>query len=423
MDTKSSGELLGLLLCLLLSALFSAADVAYRSVNHSRLKELAQAKRAHAQQAMDLKRNLDRVLLALLVCDTAANAAGACLCTLLFRPALPRWGGLAAALTSIACVLLLGELLPKVLAKCWDERYALWSAPWLRFVSRLFTPLQWLAQKLQAHFAQKSTDEGKLAQDELMDIVDEAQNVGGIDARNGELIRSAISFNELDASDILTPRVDVVAVERSDTLEEITSVFLANHYSRLPVYEESLDNIVGMIHEKDFFRGLHTGLRSIEALVKKVIYVGTGIPVIDLLHELQQSQTHMAVVVDEFGGTEGIVTMEDIVEELVGEIWDEHDQKIEYFRRIGEGRYAVDCSADLDDFFAFFHLGLDAEDFDYVTVSGWVMEQLGKVPSAGDSFTYKDMRVTVTSATARHAVQVVLQLHPGAKQKGANSIG
>lgn len=243
-----------------------------------------------------------------------------------------------------------------------------------------------------------------------MTFVDEAQNDGGIDERNGELIRSAIEFNDLDANDILTPRVNIVAVDQKMPMEKITELFLNTNYSRLPVYEESIDNIVGMIHEKDYFRALHRGEPSVSQIVKKVSYVGTGMKISDLLRLLQQVKTHMAVVVDEFGGTEGIVTMEDILEELVGDIWDEHDEVIDYFKKIDDLTYEVNCAANLDDMFDFFDLKKSDDEFDSVTVSGWVMEQLGKIPAAGDNFEFQKIKITVLKAAARHATMVTFLL-------------
>ena len=422
MDGILAGRIIGILICVILSAFFSAAETAYNLLNHVRLKNMANDGNKRAAMTLHIVENYDNLLSTILIGNNIVNILSASLATVVFTYWLGQRGVSISTAVMTILVLVFGEVTPKGLAKEFPDRYAMAVAPAIRVLVTVFTPVNWLFAKWKQALTHlfKHPDETKVTQEDLMTIVDEAQNDGGIDERNGDLIRSAIEFNKLYVRDILTPRVDIVAVDHEDSIKDITDVFLHNNYSRLPVYAESIDNIIGMVHEKDFFRGLHTGMTSLEEIIKKVIYVGAGIHISDLLHELQQSQTHMAVVVDEFGGTEGIVTMEDIVEELVGEIWDEHDQVVEYFKLIGPSRWAVNCSAALDDFFEFFKIPLDAEDFDYMTVGGWVMEHLGKIPTAGDSFTYEGNTITVTKATARHAVQIVWQA-PKEKDKKPES--
>ena len=411
MDNASIEELVGIIICIIFSAFFSSTETAYSMVNRTKLKTIATDGNRRAKLAYSIVEDYDRFLSTILAGNNIANILSASLAAILFTRFFFDNGVTISTVVMTVVVLVFGEISPKSLAKENPMQIVLQSAPFLKFLMVLFTPLNFLFmqwKRILSHlFKHKESD--VMTQEELMTIVDEAQNDGGIDEHNGELIRSAIEFNDLDAGDILTPRVDVVAIEKETPLDEITDLFMNHGFSRIPVYEESIDNIIGMIHEKDYFRGLHTGMTSIEGIIKSVIYIGSGIHISDLLRQLQQSKTHMAVVVDEFGGTEGIITMEDILEELVGDIWDEHDVVVEYFKKIGEKRYAVDCSADLDDFFKFFHFPLSAEDFDYVTVNGWVMEHLGKVPAIGDSFTYRENRITVTKTTSRHAVQVILQ--------------
>ena len=388
MDNASIEELVGIIICIIFSAFFSGTETAFSMVNRTKLKTMAADGNRRAKLAYSVVEDYDRLLSTILAGNNIVNILSASLAAVLFTRFFLDKGVTISTVVMTIVVLVFGEISPKSLAKENSMQIVLQSAPFLKFLMVLFTPINFLFmqwKRILTHlFKHKESD--VMTQEELMTIVDEAQNDGGIDEHNGELIRSAIEFNDLDAGDILTPRVDVVAVEKETPLDEITDLFMNHGFSRIPVYEESIDNIIGMIHEKDYFRGLHTGMTSIEGIVKSVIYIGSGIHISDLLRQLQQSKTHMAVVVDEFGGTEGIITMEDILEELVGDIWDEHDVVVEYFKKIGEKRYAVDCSADLDDFFKFFQFPLSAENFDYVTVNGWVMEHLGKVPAIGDSF-------------------------------------
>ncbi|WP_411677500.1 HlyC/CorC family transporter [Caproicibacter sp.] len=401
-------QILLILAFTLMSAFFSASETAFTTLNKVRIKSLANNGNERAAAAFHLVENYDSLLSTILIGNNIVNIAGASIATIVFTNLYGSAGVTISTAAMTVIVLILGEISPKFLAKESPESFALSATPALTFFVFLFTPLNYISswwKKLLGHLF-KRKDEKKVTQEELMTFVDEAQNDGGIDERNGELIRSAIEFNDLDANDILTPRVNIVAVDQKTPMEKITELFLNTNYSRLPVYEESIDNIVGMIHEKDYFRALHRGESSVSQIIKKVSYVGTGMKISDLLRLLQQVKTHMAVVVDEFGGTEGIVTMEDILEELVGDIWDEHDEVIDYFKEIDDLTYEVNCAANLDDMFDFFDLKKSDDEFDSVTVSGWVMEQLGKIPAAGDNFEFQKIKITVLKAAARHATMV-----------------
>ena len=223
------------------------------------------------------------------------------------------------------------------------------------------------------------------------------------------MIRSAIEFNDLDAADILTPRVDVIGVEISMTVQDIQKLFREHEYTRMPVYKEDMDHIVGILHEKDFNQTVLDGKTSIEEIIKPPVTVSKGIKISKLLRLLQYHKSHMAVVVDEFGGTEGIVTLEDILEELVGEIWDEHDEVTEEIKKNEDGSYTINCGAALDKVRELFQI---KEDYDYATVSGWVMDELGKVPEEGDTFTYDNLTVTVTKVDFRRAVEIHVVVTP-----------
>lgn len=411
-------QILMIILCVLLSAFFSSSETAFTTLNKVRLKSLANNGNVRAGQALALAENYDNLLSTILIGNNIVNIAGASIATNLFTRLYGNAGVTLSTIVMTISLLIFGEISPKSLAKESPESFAMAAAPVLRMSITVMTPLNFLFQQWKKLLGRifKKKDDSKMTQEELMTFVDEAQNDGGIDERNGELIRSAIEFNDLDSGDILTPRVNIVSIERKTPLEDITNLFANSNYSRLPVYEDSIDNIVGMIHEKDYFRMLCSHGDNIGPIVKKVTYVGTGIKISDLLRLLQQSKTHIAVVIDEFGGTEGIVTMEDILEELVGDIWDEHDEVIDYFKKIDEQTFEIVCSANLEDMYDFLGLKKAPDDFDSVTVSGWVMEQLGKIPSAGDSFEFQGLNVTVTKTAARHATVIQVRL-PAKKEK------
>lgn len=409
---RSTSQVLLILVFTLMSAFFSASETAFTTLNKVRIKSLANNGDERAAAALRLAENYDSLLSTILIGNNIVNIASASIATIVFTNLYGSAGITISTAAMTAIVLIFGEISPKFLAKESPESFALSATPVLSFFVMIFTPLNYLFsgwKKLLGNIFKRS-DEKKVTQEELMTFVDEAQSDGGIDERNGELIRSAIEFNDLDANDILTPRVNIVAVDMKMPMEKITRLFLETNYSRLPVYEDSIDNIVGMIHEKDYFRALYNGEAGIGPMVKKVSYVGTGMKISDLLRLLQQVKTHMAVVVDEFGGTEGIVTMEDILEELVGDIWDEHDEVIDYFKKIDDLSYEVNCAVSLDDMFDFFGMKKSEDEFDSVTVSGWVMERLGKIPTAGDSFEFQKIKFTVTKAAARRATMILIQL-------------
>lgn len=419
MDDRSTYQILLILFCTLMSAFFSASETAFTTLNKVRIKSLANTGNARAAVTLKLAENYDSLLSTILIGNNVVNIAGASIATVVFTRFYGSAGITLSTVIMTALVLIFGEISPKFLAKESPESFALSATPALHFFVWIFTPLNYLSsvwKKFLGHIF-KRRDEKKVTQEELMTFVDEAQSDGGIDERNGELIRSAIEFNDLDANDILTPRVNIIAVNRKMPMEKITELFLNTNYSRLPVFDESIDNIIGMIHEKDYFRALYGGDTTITSIIKKVSYVGTGMKISDLLRLLQQGKTHMAVVVDEFGGTQGIVTMEDILEELVGDIWDEHDEVIDYFKQIDERTYEVNCSATLDDMFEFFGLKMTEGEFDSVTVSGWVMEQLGKIPAAGDSFEFQKIKFTVVKAAARHATVILVQFPEPVEKK------
>ena len=234
-------------------------------------------------------------------------------------------------------------------------------------------------------------------------MVDQAEDEGGLDEHEGDLIRNAIGFSDLTAGDILTPRVDITAVDETCTMEELSAEFVSSGYSRIPVYRESVDDIVGLIHEKDFYAARARGESDLSKLRTPVIYTtaGTTLPV--LLRILQKNKVHMAIVVDEYGGTEGLVTLEDILERLVGEIWDEHDEVVELFRKQEDGSWLVDCSADLDELYDLFSVKGSCV---AVTVSGWVLEQMGHLPREGESFSAEGLDVTVTKVAQRRVLEI-----------------
>ena len=412
-DLSIVGYLIGILICVVFSGYFSASETAFTTINWIRLKTLAEDGDAGAKLVLKVSENYDKMLTTILIGNNIVNIASASMATLIFAALLADQDLGASVSTAVMTivVLIFGEVSPKCLAKENPESFARFSAPILKFLMFILTPINFVFMQWRKLLSLvfKKKPENRMTQEELITIVDEAQSEGGIDEENGELIRSAIEFDDVDAREILTPRVDLVGVDKETPFEEIAKVFEQNPFSRLPVYEESIDNIIGVVHEKDYFCALQQGNCSLESIQTKPLYISGTVKVSDLLRMLQHYKVHMAVVVDEFGGTEGVVTMEDIIEELVGDIWDEHDVVVNYFQKINDTTYKIDCRAALDEMFDFLDVKASDDDYDCVTVNGWVMEKLEKIPAVGDSFDFEDLHITVTKGTAHHATELTVK--------------
>ena len=381
--------------CLLLSAYFSATETAFSSANTTRLRTLAEKGSRNAALSLKLLGQYDRLLSTILIGNNIVNIATASIGTVLF---VRHYGDAGATISTVVVtvvVLIFGEISPKSIAKDCAEEWAMTAAPFLRCLIWLLMPLNALFslwKKLLAKVFHLDAD-SKMSPEELLMLVNEVQQDGSIDKDEGDLLKNAIGFSEQEAQDILIHRVDLAALPVTASKEEVADLFTQTKYSRLLIYREDIDHIIGTIHQKDFYVGCGVTDKPLEEILSPALFVLENEPISLLLKKLQSAKTQVAVVVDEYGGTCGIVTMEDILEELVGEIWDEHDEEEVFLRKLGPDTYAVDAAMDFDDFAAYFHLKTDSE---MVSVSGWVMEQFGRVPEAGDSFTFDGLRVEVT---------------------------
>ena len=380
--------------CLLLSAYFSATETAFSSANTTRLRTLAEKGSGGAALALKLLEQYDRLLSTILIGNNIVNIATASIGTVLF---VRHYGDAGATISTVVVtvvVLIFGEISPKSIAKDCAERCAMLSAPILRVFIWVLLPLNRLFSLWKKLLSRvfRLGGESKMSQEELLMLVDEVQQDGSIDRDEGELLKNAIGFSEQEAQDILIHRVDLAALPVTAGKEEIAALFTQTKYSRLLIYEDSIDHILGTVHQKDFYVGCGVTDKPLRDIIAPPVFALENEPIRLLLKKLQQAKTHVAVVVDEYGGTCGIVTMEDILEELVGEIWDEHDEEEVFLRKLGPDTYTVDAAMDLEDFAAYFHVKTGSE---MVSVSGWVMEQFGRVPEVGDCFTCGDLQVEV----------------------------
>ena len=411
--SDDSVSLVIIVACLVCSSYFSATETAFSTMNHARMKTMADKGNKSAALALKLSDNYDTLLSTILIGNNLVNILLSSLATLLFVKMLgSSTGTTASTLVTTVLVLIFGEISPKSIAKESPESFAMFSAPIIRVLMVVLTPVTWIFaqwKKLLTRLFKKDGDDRAMTDEELMTIVEEAEQDGGIDAEESTLIRSAIEFMDLESIDIYTPRVDIVSVSLDESKEEIAKIFLDTGFSRLPVYEENIDHIIGIINQKDFHNFIYNTDRSIKEIVRPVLFITPTMKIGSLLKKLQASKTHIAIILDEFGGTEGLVTIEDIVEELVGDIWDEHDQVVTEIEKISNEEYLMAGSTSIDDVFE--ELGIEKE-VDVNTLSGWVMEVLACIPKEGDSFVSDGYKVTVVKMDERRIEKVrVLKVH------------
>ena len=419
MDDGSITLLVALVILVAFSAFFSASETSFSSLNQIRLKSRAEDGDTSAARVLAMSEKYDKLLSTILIGNNIVNIAAASIGTILFTQMLgAERGATVSTIVLTIIVLIFGEVTPKSLAKEMPEKVATAVSPFLVLLMALMTPLTWLFtqwKKLLGHFVH-SGEADTITEGELMTMVSEAENDGELTDRESELIRSAIEFDDVEVEEILTPRVDVVAVEDDIPLEELAQTFAESGYSRLPVYHGTIDNIIGVVHEKDFYIARLKKATKIDDLVVPTLYTTGSTQISQLLRTLREQHHHLAVVVDEYGGTEGIITLEDILEELVGEIWDEHDEVTEDFRKQSDGSWLVSGSASVDDLYEELDLP-EEEDIDSNTVNGLVQEKTCHLPKVGDRFTLGEYDGVVTRTAKRRVTEV--RLTPAAPAEDA----
>lgn len=396
-----------IVVCIFCSMYFSATETAFNSISRVRLKNKAEDGNKKAKLVLKLSEHYDEMLSAILIGNNVVNIACSSIATLLFVRLLHDndLGATVSTVVMTVILLIFGEISPKTIAKESPEQIAMFSAPFLNFLIQILKPFTFIFKQWQNLLSKifKSSEESGITEQELLTIVDEAEQGGGIDKDESELIRSAIEFNELEVRDIFTPRIDIEALPANSSKEEVARMFSESGYSRLPVYEKSLDNITGILYYKDFYHTAFQSKTEISEIVKPVLFVPKSKKISDLRKELQEQQQHIAVVMDEFGCTAGLVTLEDILEELVGEIWDEHDEIVREIQKVGENVFIVSGKANIEKVFEFLEI---SSDFEAMTIGGWVMEVLEKIPAQGDIFESEGLRVHVMKMSGKRIEQV-----------------
>ncbi|MCC6093707.1 MAG: hemolysin family protein [Eubacterium sp.] len=411
---KNIGSIVIIVLCVVLSAYFSATETAFASLNHIRMKNMAEKGDRRAALVVKLLDHYDSLLSTILVGNNVVNIGATSLATVIFVRLLGEDAGSGTAtLVTTLVLLIFGEISPKSMATEFPEQFAMISAPLLQCFMVVLTPVNFLFGLWKKFLAKLIKGEKKqpITDEELLTIVDEAETGGSIGEEESDLIRNSIEFPDQEAEDILTPRVDIVGVEYGTSNQEIADIFAQTGYSRLPVYKEDMDHITGILYEKDFYNKIFGTEKPIDGIIRPTVFITEHKKIDELLRELQQKKIHLAVVVDEYGGTVGIVSMEDILEELVGEIWDEHDEIVQEIHKITDRDYVVEGSANLEKLFD--EIGCERE-HDSITVSGWVLEVAGKVPSRGDVYHYENMTIRILEMEGHRVGKIKLHVAPPA---------
>ncbi len=413
-----------IIISIIMSAYFSATETAFSSLNRIRMKNMAEKGNKKACLVMKLSENYDSLLSTILIGNNIVNIASASLAAVLFVKLLGDEVGpsVSTAVTTVV-VLIFGEVSPKSIAKESPEKFAMFSAPFLHMLMVLLTPFNFLFRQWKKVLSMiiKQGEDGGITEEELLSIVEEAKQDGGIDEQENMLIRSALEFTEQEAVDIITPRIDITAVSTEATKEEVADVFAKTAFSRLPIFEDTIDHIVGIVYQKDFYNNVYHGSKEISEIIRPALFVPKNKKIGILLKELQHKKIHIAVVLDEYGGTVGIITLEDILEELVGEIWDEYDEVSSEIEKKSETEYIVLGSADIDKVFEALNIQAPEEETESGIVNGWIMNQLGRVPEKQDSFEYKGYQITVLEMDEKRVGKVLFSESINTVQKEQGS--
>ena len=395
----------------LLSGFFSGTETAYSCANKIKLKSMVMLGKKNAKSVYKFAdEGYDKLVTTILIGNNIVNLTASALGTILFATLLndaPYSATVSTAVLTVV-VLLFGEITPKYLASVYPEKCCFLFYPLMQLFYWILFPFGKIFDFYKVGIAKvfKLKKDETVTDEELLSLVDEAEESGTLKEDESELVRSALEFDDLKVEDILVPRVDVYAVEESSSMDEVRAVFEKTGYSRLPVYKDTIDNVIGLIHERDFFSGYLKGEKEISHLVQDIVFTSEYTRISTLLKLLQKRKVHMAAVSDEYGGLVGIVTLEDILEELVGEIWDEHDEEEVLFGKIDEGEYWADGKCPLNEFFELYDMEDEDENFESNTIGGWATEQYGGIPPIGEVLRCKRVEIKIVKATRQKVLKI-----------------
>lgn len=416
MDTQNIGRIIIIIITIVFSALFSSCETAFSSVNKIRLKNYAAQGNKRAEKALKIANSFEDALTTVLVGNNIVNITMASVGTILFTSLFGSKGvGISTAVITVL-VLIFGEVLPKSFAKQNAEKLALIFSGPLSALIFIFKPIV-LFFNLLASVLKSDKTEPTVTEDELKYIIDEIEEQGVLEEQESDLVKSALEFDEITVNEILIPRIKVVGIEKSSSIEEIKNLFIEEMYSRLPVYDKSLDNIIGMITNKRFFKMLSQGGNDISEIIQDVAHFSDLKLISEALRDMQRLKTHLAVVLDQYGGTKGIITLEDIIEELVGEIYDENDEIIHNFIKISDTEFEIAGDMSISDMLEEIGLEETAIESTYTSVGGWVTELLEHIPEENETAEYGIFKITVLKVREQSVEKLNIKItEPAVKQ-------
>lgn len=400
--------------CIAMSAFFSGSETAFATVNKIRMKNLAAEGNKKAEKVLRISEDYDKTLSAILIGNNIVNIASASMGTVICTAFFGANGAWISTIIMTLVVLIFGEITPKTFAKDNAERFSLAVVNVLDLIIKVLSPLAFVFLQLKNCISKKGdAAQPTVTEQELKYIIEESQNEGVLEEQESQLVQSALDFDETTVNEVLTPRVDVVAVDIGEDVEEIKRLFLEEGYSRLPVYQGSIDTILGVIHSKDFFRAyLKNNHLDLHSILQKTVYVPPKKRISELLKELQKLKSHMAIVTDQYGGTIGVITLEDILEELVGDIWDESDEEEVDMVELSDNRYEVSGDLNVEDFFHDIGFEYRESELEEIpsTFAGWALETFERIPDEGDSFSYKNLTITVKKVFDQRILKLDVQV-------------
>ncbi len=402
---------ISIIVLVLLSGFFSGTETAFSCANKIKLKTYVAQGKKRAKTIYKLAdESYDKLVTAILIGNNIVNLTASALGTILFSQLIMS-ADVAATVSTLVLtvvVLIFGEITPKFIASVYPEKMCFIVYPLMQLFLWILFPLSTIFDYYKAGLKKlfKLKKDDVVTDEELLSLVEEAEESGTLKEDESELVRSALEFDDLKVEDILVPRVDVFAVSEDSTMDEIRETFEKTGYSRLPVYKDTIDNVIGLIHERDFFSGYVRGEKEIGHIVQDIVFTTEYTRISALLKQLQKQKIHMAAVSDEYGGLLGIVTLEDILEELVGEIWDEHDEEEVLFGKVADDEYWVDGKCELEDFFNLYETELLDEEIESNTVGGLVTELYGAIPPIGEVIVYKNVELRIVKATKQKVLKV-----------------
>ena len=396
-----------LALLIAVSAYFSASETSYTSANRIKIKNLVNEGDKRAKRALRLIEDYDRLLTTILIGNNLVNILSSSICTYICTDLFGAAGVIIATVFMLVVILLVGEITPKRLAKANPEKYAMKFSGSLTFVVMLLKPLSTLFMSMSHMIGHEDKDAPTLTEEELVVMIDEIEGEGTLEKSESELIKSAIEFDDKQISEILTPRVDIVGIEKDSSMEDLKNLLISSGFSRIPVYEGTIDRIIGVIYAKDFYtRYFEDKDTRLVEIMRPVKFIPETATVAKALTEIQKSMVQMIVVLDSYGGTVGIVSLEDVLEELVGEIWDESDEVQQFILRESDGSYAVLGDADINDMMEEIGVTFDIGDYDEHSVSGYMQYKLNRVPVKGDRVENEAVKMMVSSVRNRRVKMV-----------------